>query len=341
MGVIARLGALVVGLAVVAGCAGAGYFYTQLAPAGNPGEVLYLIRKGDTLYSVARDLRQKQLLRNPDAFKLWARIKGWQDQIQTGYFHLDGSMSATEILEKLIKGHSEKIPYTIPEGYRIDQAAQNLANYQLKPATYEQLARQPDSQLLSEFPFLRETSGKTSLEGYLYPDTYYLSGSERGLIESQLDTFQKKVMPVWDTRPASHPLNLDQTIKLASVVELEAMANRELPIVAQVFRKRLKIGMKLESDPTAEYALGWHQGAKGLSLKDIAIDSPYNTYRYPGLPPTPIGNPSLDAIKAVIYPASTDYLYFVAKGDGTHAFSKTYQEHLNAIRRIWAAKKAG
>lgn len=341
MGVIARLAGAVVGLGILAAAGAAGYFFYQLGPAGNPGEVLYLIHKGDTLYSVARDLNEKHLLKNADAFKLWARIKGWQDQIQTGYFHLDGSMTAQAILEKLIKGHSEKIPYTIPEGYRIDQAAKNLGNYQLSPDTYINLARQPDAETLSEFPFLKGTSGKTSLEGYLYPDTYYLSGSERGLIESQLDTFAKKVMPVWQNRPASHPLDLDQTIKLASVVELEAMANRELPIVAQVFRKRLKIGMKLESDPTAEYALGWHQGAKGLTLKDIAIDSPYNTYRYPGLPPTPIGNPSLDAIKAVIYPASTDYLYFVAKGDGTHAFSKTYQEHLNAIRRIWAAKKAG
>ena len=341
MGLILRLAAVLIGLGLLAACAAGGYFYYQLMPSGNPDEVLYLIHKGDSLSGIARDLKAKQLLRNPDAFKLLARLKGWQDQIQTGYFHLDGSMSAEAILVKLIKGHSEKIPYTVPEGYRIDQAAKNLGQYQLSPNTYIKIARQPDAELLRTFPFLEQTSGKTSLEGYLYPDTYYLSGSERGLIEAQLDQFQKAVMPMWQNRPPSHKLTLDQTVKLASIVELEGLVNRELPIIAGVFLKRMQIGMKLESDPTTEYALGWHQGAKGLSLKDIAINSPYNTYRYPGLPPTPIGNPSLDAVKAVIYPVKTDFLYFVAKGDGTHAFSKTYSDHLNAIRRIWAAKKAG
>ena len=143
-------------------------------------------------------------------------------------------------------------------------------------------------------------------------------------------------MPLWQERPANHPLNLDETLKLASVVELEGLLDRELPIIAGVFLHRLRINMPLQSDPTTEYALGWHQGAKGLSLEDIKIDSPYNTYRYKGLTPTPIGNPGKAAIKAVLYPKTTPYLYFVARGDGTHAFSATYAEHLQAIRRIQA-----
>jgi len=145
-------------------------------------------------------------------------------------------------------------------------------------------------------------------------------------------------MPIWERRPANHPLRFSDTIKLASVVELEGLLDRELPTIAGVFLKRLKIGMKLESDPTTEYAQGWHQGNTPLSLKDIQIDSPYNTYRYHGLMPTPIGNPGKAAIEAVLFPEKTDYLYFVARGDGSHTFSKTYQEHLAAIRKIYYGK---
>ena len=172
----------------------------------------------------------------------------------------------------------------------------------------------------------------------MYPDTYFLQGVEKDLIEAQLKRFQEVVLPIWEKRPPSHPLDLHQTITLASVVELQGLLDRELPIIAGVFLKRLSIGMKLESDPTTEYALGWHQGAKGLSLKDIRIDSPYNTYRYGGLPPGPIGNPGIAAIKAVLYPEKTAYLYFVARGDGSHVFSKSYSEHLSAVRRIYFGK---
>lgn len=319
----------------------AGTIYSVLSPAGTDIEKIMLIRPGMTLYQVSQELEAKKMLKDARAFRLWAQFKGLQNKMQTGYFKLNGKMSAPDILAKLTSGDSEKIPYTIPEGYRIDQAAKKLDDYELSSKRYIELARKPDAELLKDYPFLLEGSGSKSLEGYLYPDTYHLAGSERALISAQLHQFKTQMLPVWQNRPANHPLDFDKTVKLASIVELEGLVNRELPIIAGVFLKRMKIGMKLESDPTTEYALGWHQGAKGLSLKDIAIDSPYNTYRYHGLPPTPIGNPSLDAFKAVLYPTKTDYLYFVAKGDGTHQFSKTYPEHLAAIRRIWAAKKAG
>lgn len=338
MRLILRLLALVVVLVLLAGGAGVAYYFQQLRPPGGSGEMVYLVRKGDTLYNISRQLGAKNILLNPDAFRLMARLKGQQDELKTGFYRLSAEMTASQILDKLVTGKSEKIPYTIPEGYRIDQAAKKLDDYQLSSKKYIDLARSPDTQLLDDFSFLKETSGAKSLEGYLYPDTYHLEGSERELIYAQLNQFERAVLPMWESRPASHKLSFDKTIKLASIVELEGLLNRELPIIAGVFLKRMEIGMKLESDPTTEYALGWHQGAKGLSLQDIKIDSPYNTYRYPGLPPTPIGNPSAEAIKAVLYPNRTEYLYFVAKGDGTHAFSKTYSEHLSAIRRIYSIK---
>jgi len=333
-----RLLAVCITLAILAGGAAVGYLYLQLSPPKTVSESLYLVRPGTSLAQVSQDLSQQGLIRDAQAFRLWARLRGWQNRLQTGYYRFDSQMSAQMILAKLATGQTEKIPYTILEGYRIDQAAQNLGQHNLSPEKYMDLATQPDAALLQAYPFLQQTSGKESLEGYLFPDTYYLTGSEQELIQAQLNRFRELILPLWEKRPPQHGLNLDDTIKLASIVELEGVRNEELPLIAGVFLKRLSIGMMLQSDPTTEYALGWKQGPKGLSLKDIRIDSPYNTYRYPGLPPTPIGNPGLEAVKAVLYPESSEYLYFVARGDGSHVFSRTYQEHLNAINRIVASK---
>lgn len=339
MGVIGRVLGTLIGLGLVAAIGGGAYVYHELSPPGRQQETLYLVKPGDSLYKISEALEKQHILRNAETFRLLARSKGWQTRVHTGYYRLSAETSASEILTALATGKTEKIPYTIPEGYRIDQAAQKLGEHDLSAQKYEELALHPSTEILNAYPFLKTTSGQKSLEGYLFPDTYYLGGSESELIQAQLSRFNDLIMPLWEARPANHPLTLDETIKLASVVELEGLLDRELPIIAGVFLKRLKIGMKLESDPTTEYALGWHQGAKGLSLKDIKIDSPYNTYRYHGLMPTPIGNPGVAAIKAVLYPEKTDYLYFVARGDGSHTFSRTYPEHLEAIRKIVAGNK--
>jgi UPF0755 protein len=316
-----------------------GYFWYALQPARpNAESVVLRILPGSSLSQVTRELTQKKLIANPAAFKLYAKLRNWQNLIQSGYYRISPGSSTPAILYQLVSGQTEKISYTIPEGYRIDQASRKLKQYTLSPERYLTLSRKPDPQLIQRYPFLGAQHLRHGLEGFLFPDTYFLNGGEKELIEAQLARFQQVIMPLWQKRPSSHRLDLFQTLTLASIVELEGLLDRELPVIAGVFLKRLSIGMKLESDPTTEYALGWHQGAKGLSLKDIQIDSPYNTYRYQGLPPGPIGNPGLAAVKAVLYPEKTDYLYFVARGDGTHAFSKTYQEHLNAIRRIYAGK---
>jgi UPF0755 protein len=335
MSLLRWLGLALLGLILMA-FVGVGFFNQALSPVGiDDNPVLYRLQKGSVLGQVTNELNQKKLIRNPDAFKLYVKFRGWQNKLQSGYYKLSPKMSSVEILNKLTQGITEKIPYTIPEGYRINQASRRLNEFLLSPERYIQLAQKPDSEFFKQFPFLKQ--GK-SLEGFLYPDTYFLHGVEKDLLEAQLKRFEEVILPLWQKRPSSHKLDLYQTVTLASIVELEGLLDRELPIIAGVFLKRLAIGMKLESDPTTEYALGWHQGPKGLSLKDIKVDSPYNTYRYGGLPPGPIGNPGLAAIKAVLYPEKTDYLYFVARGDGSHAFSKSYSEHLSAIRRIYFGK---
>ncbi len=338
MAKLTRALAFLVGLGVFALLVGITYFYFQLAPPEDNKSAVYLIRPGTALSQVTYELEARGVIRNARAAQLYARLRQWHTQLKTGYYRFDEGLAATVVLKKIVTGQTTKIPYTIPEGYRIDQAAKNLDQYNLSSKRYEAIATAPPAALLAQFPFLKETSAAKRLEGYLFPDTYYLSGSEEELIQGQLRRFQEVIMPLWNRRPATHPLDLNDTIKLASVVELEGLLDRELPIIAGVFLHRLRIGMPLQSDPTTEYALGWHQGEKGLSLEDIKIDSPYNTYRYKGLMPTPIGNPGKAAVEAVLFPKETPYLYFVARGDGSHTFSATYPEHLAAIRMIHAGK---
>lgn len=335
---LTRALALFVGLGVFALLTGVTYFYFQLAPPEAAQSTVYLIRPGTALNQVTYDLESQGVIRNARAAQLYARLRQWHTQLKTGYYRFDEGLSAAVILKKIATGQTTKIPYTIPEGYRIDQASKNLDQYNLSTKRYIEIATHPPAELLSEFPFLKNTSAEQRLEGYLFPDTYYLSGSEEELIQAQLRRFQEVIMPLWNRRPATHKLDLNDTIKLASVVELEGLLDRELPIIAGVFLHRLRIGMMLQSDPTTEYALGWRQDEKGLSLEDIKIDSPYNTYKYKGLMPTPIGNPGKAAVEAVLFPKETPYLYFVARGDGSHAFSVTYPEHLAAIRKIYAGK---
>ncbi|MGE5707225.1 MAG: endolytic transglycosylase MltG, partial [Bacteroidota bacterium] len=173
-----------------------------------------------------------------------------------------------------------------------------------------------------------------TLEGYLFPDTYYLArgSNDLRLIEVMLKRFSQVALPAWKNRATKH-LSFHEVITLASIVEREARIPSERPLIAGVFLNRLKIRMPLGSDPTVEYALGRHQNEKGLSLRDIQVASPYNTYKYAGLPPGPIACPGLASIQAVLHPESTSYLYFVARGDGSHHFSKTLGEQIRAQRR--------
>ncbi|MBC7472743.1 MAG: endolytic transglycosylase MltG [Candidatus Sericytochromatia bacterium] len=188
-----------------------------------------------------------------------------------------------------------------------------------------------DSSFKEEFPFLTKLDTNNSLEGYLFPDTYDITGGkEIDLVYLQLKRFENTIYEAWQNKPADWKMSLNQTLTLASIVELEAQKPSERAVIAGVFVNRLKQGIPLGSDPTVEYALGWHQSAKGLSLNDVKVNSAYNTYKNAGLPPGPISNPGLAAFKATLKYDNTPYLYFVAKGDGSHVFTRTYSEHLHA-----------
>jgi len=187
----------------------------------------------------------------------------------------------------------------------------------------------------SEFPWL---SSVNSLEGYLFPETYYFCMEEdpRKIAGEFLLKFEEKVLPIYRKEVKKNDFSLHQIIILASIIEKEARVDSEKPIIAGVFYNRLKNGMKLMADPTIKYALGdFHQK---LTREMLRYPSIYNTYLYPGLPPGPICSPGIESIKAAIHPAQVNYLYFVARGDGTHYFSQTYKQHLKAINMFQKVK---
>lgn len=305
----------------------------SFTPPGSFQEpVSFRVEAGDGLKQLVWRLRQQGLIRSADLTYLYARLT-MPTVIQPGVYRLaPGSPAA--LLDKIARGEIETVRLTIPEGWRIDKAAELASGRGLDGSAYAEAAVH-SPELAARYPFLAGLPAGRTLEGYLFPDTYDVAlGAEAQLVSRQLDRFAELILPIWQQRPADWSLSLDQTVNLASIVELEAQVARERPVIAGVFLRRLTIGMTLGSDPTVEYALKRHQGDKGLTYQDVAVESPYNTYRYPGLPPTPIGNPGQASFKATLSPEATPYLYFVAKGDGSHVFTRTYADHLAAGRRI-------
>jgi UPF0755 protein len=173
-----------------------------------------------------------------------------------------------------------------------------------------------------------------NLEGYLFPETYFfdVETDERAVVKIMVDQFHQVFADSLYRRLPVLDLSLHQAVTLASIVELEAVAAEERPVISGVFQRRLKLNRRLESCATVEYALGVHK--KRLTNADLKVQSPFNTYRYRGLPPGPIGNPGRAAILATLYPTDTEYLYFVARGDGTHIFSRTNKEHVHAKQLV-------
>ena len=242
-------------------------------------------------------------------------------------------MTALQVLAALHQEPSAQ-RLTIPEGYSIAQIADLSARLGIASATDLENAAASPAPYLQRFPWLAILPRGASLEGFLFPDTYFLPARKvpaRLLVTMMLARFGQIVWPKLENR--SGQLGPFQVVTLASIVEREAKRESERPVIAGVFLARLRLGIPLGSDPTVEYALGLHEDpAHPLTLADVRAASPYNTYRHRGLPPGPIANPGMACIEATLHPAKTPYLYFVARGDGTHAFSRTYRQQLAAER---------
>ncbi|KPK31192.1 MAG: hypothetical protein AMK69_01135 [Nitrospira bacterium SG8_3] len=305
-------------------CAASGLFFITPADKGGKNQ-LVIVKEGLSLKEVAGELDRKKIITSKALFEFWAELLGYSRKIKAGEYEMGSHMAPKRILEKLIKGEVITYPVTVPEGFTVTQISQLLHEGGL-------IDKEKFLSLIND-PALLEHYGISapSLEGYLYPETYHFARgiSARSTIDAMVDRFWQAVRPLKE-RTDEVGMNLPEVITLASIVEKETGLAEERPTIASVFLNRLKRGMRLESDPTVIYGIKDFDG--NLTRKDLNRATPYNTYIIRGLPPGPIANPGLEAIRAVLYPAKTDYLYFVSRNDGSHHFSKTLSEHNKAVQ---------
>ncbi|HEX7241580.1 MAG TPA: endolytic transglycosylase MltG [Longimicrobiaceae bacterium] len=318
------LGALLCGL-LLAGCGG--------GDGGKPVRVT--IPRGSGLSAAADSLAAHGVIGWPAGFRLYARFRGAAARIKPGVYELPAESSWGAALDKLTSGDVVEVRVTIPEGWTTREIAARLAQVTGTPAD-SALA------LLADTAAARRhgVPGPT-LEGYLYPATYVfpLGTPLPEMVRTLVRRYRGSWTPAMRARADSLGMTERQVVTLASIVEKEAKVWAERPTISAVYHNRLRIGMRLQADPTVQYALGSRQSRLLYShIRDVA-DNPYNTYTRAGLPPGPIASPSKGAIEATLAPAAVDYLYFVARPDGRHVFTRSLAEH-NAAKRASARERA-
>lgn len=286
------------------------------------------IQKGAKLAQIAKMLKDAKLIRSTTAFTILARLKNVSGKIKAGEYAFTSSMPPTVILDKLVRGEVVGHVVIVPEGFTISQIADAIVEAKV-PKGKNFLKAATDRELLAGL----KVPGTTA-EGYLFPETYYLtrSMSEKEILTLMVTEFWKKVTPELIEEAYKVGLDLQKMITLASLIEKEARIKEEKPLISAVFHNRLKKGMRLQCDPTAVYGI---KDFEGVVLKShLRKKSPYNTYIIYGLPPGPIANPGMDSIKAAVNPAPVDYLYFVSRNDGSHQFSSTLAHHNVAVSKF-------
>ncbi len=303
----------------------------------DPTPITFVIESGETATGIARRLEEEGLISDASLFKTYVRFHKLDQNLEAGEHILNKTMTMEEIAATLLHAQLREIQITILPGWRLEQIAEMLA---------EETAINPDEFLLVaktgsfNYPFLAGRPPGSSLEGYLLADTYRIPADMDAteLIDLLLRNFAERVTQQMILDAQSQGLDLHGMVTLASIVEREALLDAERPIIARVYLNRLAQKLPeatgyLQADPTYQYARGRDRVTgrwwEGFQVEDVlTLNSPYNTFLYKGLPPGPICSPSLASLKAVANPDDNEYLYFYAKGDGSHAFAKTYQEHL-------------
>lgn len=300
----------------------------------------FVVRQGESAGDIAERLRSEGFVERGLVVRLLAEGQGISAELAAGEYELSPSMRPTEILAVLSEGKGRPgLLVTIPEGWRAEEIAERFSARGLGSTDQFMEAvrsRLPDMEILDSRP------AGAGLEGYLFPESYRVDGkaTPEGVVNRMLAEFDSRFTPDMRHQADQRGMTVHQVVILASIVEREAVLASERPLIAGVFYKRLQDGMRLDTDPTVQYAVasaslesvrqnGWWK--KELTRVDLAIDSPYNSYRHTGLPPGPICNPGLASIKAVLEPVVTDYRYFVARSDGSHVFSRTLEEHNAAV----------
>lgn len=288
------------------------------------GEVV--IPKGTSFREAVEILAREKVIQDPLLLYLYGKLRGLDRSLKPGRYILDRPLSSFEVLALLVRGSPETIRVVIPEGSTLLEVARILQEREVV-STEEFLQAAADPELRRELGI-----EAPSLEGYLFPDTYFFPPGEEPeeVIRKMVKNFRAHWPKEFTERAREVGLDDYEVLILASIIEKETALSEEKPLISAVFHNRLRKGMPLCADPTVIYGLG--PSFKGdLTRADLRSPNPYNTYLQPGLPPTPICNPGQESIRAALYPARVPYLYFVSKGDGTHYFSRTLREHLEAV----------
>jgi UPF0755 protein len=294
--------------------------------------VIFQVRPGQSAQSIGEELQNRSLIRSSLTFRLAVETRGAENRLAAGDYELSPSFTTAEIVNRLTRGDTRRgTMIAIPEGWRLREVAQKLETSQLMNAQDFIGATSLAPPGLSQAP------PNADLEGYLFPDSYEvgLKTTPQELVNSMVQEFERNFNTRLREEAGQRGLTVHQAVTLASIIEREAAVASERPLISAVYHNRLKIGMRLQADPTVQYAVANANAStpldalwkRDLSNADLQLVSPYNTYVSVGLPPGPICNPGLDSLRAAVEPASVDYLYFVAKGDGSHAFARTEPEH--------------
>ncbi len=308
------------------------------APVGAKGTITLIVYRGDDFSRVGDELERLGLIRSRFWFERLSRWRKIPQCLKAGIYRIPTPISLWNLTKLLSEMRPELIRLTVWEGMMAKEIAERVEKLGLGNAErFMEIVKNPQGKI--ELPF----DWQGDLEGLLFPATYYVpplrSGEEPFLIQLMVNTFVEKFWKPHRSEIERCPFSLRELVTIASMVQWEVKMDEERPIVAGVIINRLKRGMKLEIDATVLYALG--QRKKRVLYRDLKVDSPYNTYRYKGLPPGPICSPGLESLLAALRPADVPYLYYVARGDGYHTFSSTYEEHLKAVEayRRWRAQQ--
>jgi UPF0755 protein len=286
----------------------------------------FIVQRGETLGDVTAGLQSAGILAHPVAFRILARLRNDEAAIQSGQFRFPAHQTSDEILRQLVAGTADAVWVTFPEGFTARQMGARLAEQRLEnAAAFDRYTARTRLDV--------DGTWTPSLEGYLFPSTYLVPvGAAPDRVARVLtDQFFRELPPNAESKARALGLTVPQVITIASLIEREAQADDERPLMAGVYYNRLRAGMPLEVDATIEYVFPEHHTV--ITRRDLEIDSPYNTYRHTGLPPTPIANPGKASIDAAFAPVHSQYLYYVYKGNGHHAFAKTLEEHNANVER--------
>jgi len=288
------------------------------------------IPDGATLPEIAEILEERGIVRSSGAFHAYTRLRRADRRLKAGTYRLTTGSSVRSTLDRLLQGQVETVALVIPEGFRLQQMAPRVARV-TGGAPNDVLRALRSEELLTEI----DVPGPT-LEGYLFPDTYRFARgvSVREVASAMVDRYMSLWTDERRSRLAASGLTEREVVTLASIIQAEARQVSEMPRISGVYHNRLTAGWRLQADPTVLYALGGYRERLLFAAIDSVQDSPYNTYSMGGLPPGPIGSPGEDAIDAALHPEHHDFMYFVARPDGSHAFSRSLTRHNEAIREI-------